>query len=150
MATPDWAAVSKRSDSLILSGAPYELRNAVVNGTTQRVYAHAARSLNDIYRRALTMGEAVLAADGETTLSYREAFRRAARLRAAFRDRLGVRAGSRVGIALGNSLEYIVSFLAVTSLGATAVQFGVKDIRTISRDAGMLGCTLLICDRLFA
>jgi len=68
-------------------------------------------------RHARERGEAPAIRAGETTISYGELSLCAARLAAALRD-IGISPGDVVAIQLPNVAEYLISYLAITRLGA--------------------------------
>jgi long-chain acyl-CoA synthetase len=103
------------------AGSFFELKDASIDGLSCRIYPRAPRSLNDIYRRALGMGAAPLIVSATGRLSYRQTFEEVARQSAMLRWKLGAGPGVRIGIATRDPVQWIVSFLAVTSAGATAV-----------------------------
>lgn len=84
--------------------------------------------------------------DGSTRLTYRDLEERVARFATGLRSR-GVEAGDGIGIFMANSLEQIVSYLAVQSIGAVAVPINPRlsagELATILTDAE---ATTLICD----
>lgn len=92
-------------------------------------------------RRALQVAphlEAIVDATNRHT--YQELGRDVARARAGM-DAMGVQAGSRVGICMTNSYDWIVVFLASTSLGAIAVpvntRFKSRDMEYAITHSGM-------------
>jgi long-chain acyl-CoA synthetase len=139
------AAAALEKD-LTRAGSLYELVDSTVDGIRCRVYRHGPQSLNDIFRRALAMGDAALAVFEQRRLSYREAFSEAARLAALLRHRYAIGDGKRVAIALPNSAEWIVTFIAVTSLGAAAALIDPADSDRLQHAISISGCSLLIVE----
>lgn len=127
-------------------GAPFELSTIEVNGVTCRVFAQGPTTLAGIYRAALGFAERDLFVYNGQRIGYAEAFGRAAALQDHLRLR-GIGAGSRVAILLHNRPEWMIAFIAITALGASAVLLNSRG--TAAEIAAALDCTdcaLLITD----
>jgi long-chain acyl-CoA synthetase len=84
-------------------------------------FRHAPKTLAGIYCSSNLMLDYPFLVIGEKTYSYGGVLNRAGRLASALRHRAGVRPGVRVALALENGIDWVTSFLAVTSLGGCAV-----------------------------
>jgi long-chain acyl-CoA synthetase len=104
------------------------------------------KTLNDIYRRACCMASATLASWQGRSLTYQDAFVAASRLAEDLREQLTVVSGARIGIALSDPFEWIISFIAVTSLGASAVLLMDGDVDLLDRLSKAARCHLLLAD----
>lgn len=102
-------------------GAPFALVTEDVVGVPMRVLADRPRSLRELLTRTLGFEHRDFLVIGERRIDYREHHARVAALARHLADEHGVRAGDRVAILGANGPEWIVSFFAVTSLGAIAV-----------------------------
>jgi steroid-24-oyl-CoA synthetase len=140
------SAVEQLEQRLISAGSPYELETVQANDDSYRVYRHAPSSLNEVYTRARKMGEAILAVFGERRVSYAEAFSEAALIARMLRTRFAVAPGVRVAIALHNGPEWLSAFLAVTSMGATAVLIDIRNTATILHGLRTTSCKLAIVE----
>jgi long-chain acyl-CoA synthetase len=146
VADPTLSGLSELERRLIQPGSPYELRLLEVDGIEYRSYARGPETLPDIYRRALAMGDATLAISVERRLSYRDAFALAGYLGSRLRSDFAMGPGSRIGIAIHDPCDWIVAFLAVTSLGGTAVLLKRIEPQNITQCLDIAGCALLIVD----
>ena len=102
-------------------GQRFETGTEVVNGVPMTVFVHGPRTLRDIYEHARTRGDAPFLVYEDETWSFAEVMRHVDALAALLVDTYGVRRGDRVAIAMRNYPEWIVSFAAITSVGAISV-----------------------------
>lgn len=107
--------------NLTSPGAPFELVDATVRGTRCRVFKFAPRSLAELYPAARVHDSKVLAVLGDERVTYVEVFARAAGLAEHLRAAEGLQPGEFVGLALANSPDWLVAFIAVSALGAVPV-----------------------------
>lgn len=105
---------------LTAAGAPFELAAHTIGGVVYRVFRHAPGSLRDIYVGARQFGPRPFLVGRDFRVTYAEACGQAAALVRALSDE-GIVKGRRVAIAMANGPEWVISFLAVTAMGATAV-----------------------------
>ncbi|MFQ3201583.1 MAG: long-chain acyl-CoA synthetase [Zhongshania sp.] len=103
------------------TGADFETLTQTLNGVAYDVYKNAPANLRDLYQVCLAYDDKTFLVYQDQRLSFRQTFERAAVLSAAMSKDLGVRKGDRVAIAMRNNPEWILSFMAVTALGAVAV-----------------------------
>jgi len=98
---------------------PFALAAEGVLGRELKVFRHGSRTLADIYRKAQARNSVFLIGDGQA-VSYRALFQRAANHAASLSGK-GIRPGMRIALSVSDDLDWIASFVAVTSLGAVAV-----------------------------
>ena len=103
---------------LTAAGQPYELETKPHYGEPCRVFKNAPESLRALYEAARS-DETFIVYRGER-LSFEETWQQAARL-ATLLAQHGVGKGDRVAISMRNYPEWILAFMAATSLGAIAV-----------------------------
>jgi acyl-CoA synthetase (AMP-forming)/AMP-acid ligase II len=101
-------------------GQPFELIESVVRGARCRIFRHAPHSLAQLYPLAQAHASKVFTVMEGAHLTYAEVFAQAAALAAQLRAR-GVGRGTHVAIAMRNRPEWLVSFIAITALGAVPV-----------------------------
>jgi long-chain acyl-CoA synthetase len=104
---------------LTAPGEPYELVETTARGERVRVFANAPPTLRALYAAARS-DQTFLVYEGER-LTYEETWRAACRLAVALRSDFGVVAGDRVAISMRNYPEWVIAFMAATSIGAIAV-----------------------------
>lgn len=107
--------------ALTAPGAPFEMVTVEIGGTPCRVFGHCPQTLPDLYRQAGRFAERVFTVEDGKYHTFGEVFRKAGQLARNLAQQFDVRQGQRVAIAMQNSTEWIIAFLAVTSLGAVAV-----------------------------
>lgn len=100
-------------------GGPYELREIETHGRRVRSFVHGPQTLRALYESTAS-DKAFIVYDGEV-LSFADCLARAAELGAALVARYGIAKGDRVAIAMRNYPEWIIGFMAATSIGAIAV-----------------------------
>jgi acyl-CoA synthetase (AMP-forming)/AMP-acid ligase II len=116
------AALREIEARLTAPGAPFEIVEEDVFGAPIRVFKERMPSLRALLSASVAHGDAeYLVCDDGRRISYAENLRRVAKLAAALRDQFGVRPGDRVAILAANCPEWIETFWATVSLGATAV-----------------------------
>ncbi len=129
-------------------GQRYELVDAVIDGVPRRVFANLPPSLRELFGSLRSRdGDQCLLAYEDERHTIADVVGQIDQLAAALVDRYGVRRGDRVAIAMRNYPEWVVSFAAVTSIGAVAVCFNAwwvaDEMRYGLEDSG---ATLLIAD----
>ncbi len=118
-------ALARIEADLTAPGGMFEIVDDVVLGEQMPVFANRLRSLRDAVVSSIDFGDAeyLIFSDGDArrVVTFREHARAVASVAAALRDRCGVGPGDRVAILAANCPEWIVTFWAAVSLGATAV-----------------------------
>jgi long-chain acyl-CoA synthetase len=102
-------------------GGPFEMDEALVRGQKLRVFRRTPPSLRALFEAARARGDAPFLVYEDEVWSFARVMEQADALGALLAGRLGVAPGDRVAIAMRNYPEWIVSFAAITSIGAVAV-----------------------------
>lgn len=127
-------------------GGPFELVSTTADGVSYKVFRHGPKSLAHIYDRAQEFGPRPFLVGSNFTFTYAEAFSKAAALVLAISG-AGVLRRQRVAIAMANSPEWVIGFIAVTAMGATAVlvncRGSAEELLSALTDTE---CTALIAD----
>ena len=100
-------------------GAPYELRTVDTERGPHRIFAAAPPSLRELAESARSDAEYLVYGDERYTFD--EAYRRAAAIAHVLVHDCGVIPGDRVAISMRNYPEWVLGFIAATSVGAVAV-----------------------------
>jgi acyl-CoA synthetase (AMP-forming)/AMP-acid ligase II len=108
-------------DQLTAPGAPFELAMEEVLGETMPVFASRPGSLRSLLEATRAHDDRDFLVCGPRRMSYGEHRERVAQLARGLSEKYGIRPGDRVAILGANSPEWILTFWAVTSLGAIAV-----------------------------
>lgn len=98
------------------AGAPFELVDIQVAGVAMRGFRRAEASLDSLFASFDLHGEKPFIVEDGRRLTYAETAAAASRL-AVELGRRGMRAGDRVAIAMRNSAEWMVGFLAIVATG---------------------------------
>ncbi|HEY4333827.1 MAG TPA: AMP-binding protein, partial [Ilumatobacteraceae bacterium] len=104
---------------LCVAGGPFEIGDAVVNGVSQRVFVNAPPNLGVLFQ--LAPGDAPFIVYEGETYTFADVRSSFAALGAALVERYGIAKGDRVAVAMRNFPEWIISFAAITSIGAISV-----------------------------
>lgn len=100
-------------------GTPYELQPVDTPNGPLPVFVNAPATLGRLYADAVS--EAPFLVYGDERLSFADAYAAAARIGHLLVHELGVRPGDRVAISMRNYPEWMLAFMAATSVGAIAV-----------------------------
>lgn len=117
-------------------GQDYELETTEMYGRTVRTFKNGPATLREHYEAACS-DETFLVYDDER-YSFTQAHEKAGLFAAILQQEYGIEKGDRVAISMRNYPEWVLSFMAVTSMGAIAVAmnslwtpdemaFGLKD-----------------------
>ncbi|MBB6171504.1 long-chain acyl-CoA synthetase [Nocardiopsis mwathae] len=112
------AAVTAR---MLVSGSPFEIEIADVNGTATRVWKHTPPHLRAVLEAAGEHGDAPALVYERERMTHAEFQRAAATLARRLAEDNAVAKGDRVAIAMRNHPEWVIAFFAATSIGAIAV-----------------------------
>ncbi len=127
------------------AGGPLEVGDAIINGAHQRVFVKAPPNLGFLFQ--LAPADATFIVYEDETYTFGEVRERYAALGAALVERYGVRKGDRVAVAMRNFPEWIISFAAITSIGAISVSMNswwTEDEMSFALEDS--GATVLIAD----
>lgn len=102
-------------------GAPFEIEEIRLNGNACKVFRRAPTTLLQVLAAAQQFSDREFIVYEGLRLTYAETFARAAALAAAIGEQIEARKGSRIAIVMHNRPEWIISFIAILSRGATAV-----------------------------
>lgn len=100
----------------------YAIETVNVKGIPHQCFTHRFKSLPALFSKATaTYGEKPFLVDGERCLTFRETEKKVFHFAALLSAGYGIQKGSHVGLLMGNSDTFIISFLGIQELGATAV-----------------------------
>ena len=123
---------------LTAPGQPFELESVDVYGRRCRGFVHAPPTLRDLYRDARSELPFIVYED--ECITFAQAWDRAAQIADLLRRECGVRKGDRVAISMRNYPEWILCFMAATSVGCVAVAlnsfWGPDEMAYGLRDSG--------------
>ncbi len=102
-------------------GQIFEVAPATIGGVEYRAFRYAPPTLRDLLAPARAYGEKTFLVYEAERWSFAEVMARADALAALLAEGYGVRRGDRVAIGMRNYPEWVVSFAAITSIGAISV-----------------------------
>ena len=135
------------AERLIGPGKAWEIEKVTVRGREQDVFKGAARNLAGIYRQGMEFAERTMIVHGADSFTYGEGFARAAALAKALRETYGVGKGTMVAVVMANRPEWILSLIAISSLGAVAALVNRRGVaEEMLRAIATAGASLAILD----
>ena len=117
--TPKYATRAEAIAALTAPGQFYELEQMTIRGRSLRVFKNAPASLRELFADAVS--DKTFIVYETDRLTFAEAWARAGRIGGLLVRDYGVQPGDRVAISMRNYPEWILAFMAVTSIGAIAV-----------------------------
>ena len=133
---------------LTAPGAPFEFQTVEVAGVSCRVFKQTPACLSTLFENLEAFADMTMVVYEGRRLSYADVTTQAATLAAHLAKEHNIGRGSHVAIAMRNSPEWIVSFIAVTSLGAVAVLINSHSkADEITYCLTSTDCTLALCDQ---
>ncbi len=111
-----------RAEAIALAtapGQPYELVEQEINGQICRVFAAAPPSLRELFE--LTRSDEIFYVYEGERYSFNQVYQHAAAVADALVRTYGIRSGDRVAISMRNYPEWVIAFMAITSIGGIAV-----------------------------
>ncbi len=132
---------------MLAEGDEYELETILVGGRPRQVFKGMPRNLAQLYRSGMRYPDRTGVIDGDRRLTYGELFARAAALAKYLGDEKGVGKGDVVAVVTINRIEWIVSTLAITSLGAIAASINSRGAgEEMLRAMDLVECKLAIAE----
>jgi acyl-CoA synthetase (AMP-forming)/AMP-acid ligase II len=119
---PDTTTPATSIDAqLQAAGGPFEIAEIELNGAACRVFRRAPTTLGQVFAAARQFADKEFIVYNDQRLTYAQVFAQAAALAGAIARQVDVRKGSRIAIVMHNRPEWVIGFIAIASLGATAV-----------------------------
>lgn len=124
----------------------FELVDVTIEGVTNRMFKNAPPTMRELFAPARGLHEPFLLYEDEQW-DFDEVMKEADALGYVLVHRYGIGVGDRVGIAMRNLPEWIISFVAILSVGAISVSLNAwwteDELEYAINDAGL---SLLIAD----
>ena len=125
-------------DEVTGPGSWFELEDGVVNGVPMKIFKNAPKALRDVFNPSRESDATYMVYEDEEW-SYKKTHQEADALAYALVHTYGIKPGDRVGISMRNLPEWVVSFTAITGIGAVSVsmnswwteeelEFSLKDV----------------------
>ena len=128
-------------------GAPFEVTSYEIDGITVKGFKQVARSVVEILAPGRTFGDKLFLQYLDDRYTFTEFFQAADRLSVALQSQCGIKKGDRVAIAMRNCPEWVIAFVAIINVGATAVplnSWGKTD--ELHQGLSDSEASLVICD----
>ena len=106
---------------LTAPGQPFATDTVTIDGIEYRNYSTMPANLGEYFKFMLQHGDKDFALYQEERYTFAQAYSLSAAFAAALVERMGVRKGDRVAILSRNNPQWMMAFVAVTSIGAVAV-----------------------------
>ncbi len=108
--------------SLVQESQPFEVIEKEREGVVYKAFAKLPKNLHEMYQTAATnFGDADFIIYKNERHSFSSLYQNAAELACALQEKYQVSAGDRITISMRNYPEWIIAFMAITSLSAIAV-----------------------------
>ena len=116
------AVASTRQEALAIltaPGQPYELETVEIGGRPRRAFKNAPRSLRQMF--AETASDLPFLVYENERMTFAQAWQQASRMAHVMVHEYGIEKGDRVAISMRNYPEWMLAFMAITSIGGIAV-----------------------------
>jgi len=125
---------------LSVPSSPYALEHRLIDGNELTVFAHAPRSLAELYAWSTIHDQRTMMIYEDERYSVAEVRQRSNNLAHHLRNTLGIGKGDRVALAMRNYPEWCFTYAAVTAIGAVVVPLNAwwtgAELRYGLRDSG--------------
>ena len=129
-------------------GSPFELIETPIAGVPCRIFRRGPATLNDLYRKCAQFADREFMVFSASRVTTGEILEQAHVLACFLNEAAGVGFGTRVALVAGNSPHWLISFVAITSVGATAVLLPERSgVAEMARILDIADCTVVIADR---
>lgn len=109
--------------SVTAPGQRFEVATQRIAGRDMPVFVNAPATLRQLFESARSHGDATFLVYEDERWSFADTFERIDALAASLVGSFGIEPGDRVAISMRNLPEWVVSFAAITSIGAVSVSF---------------------------
>ena len=145
---PELVKFEQAVAQLTSAGQMFELNDVEINGYHYRNYAGMPQNLNAYYQFMLMHADKEFAVYLEERYTFAESLQHANEFAAALVDRYGIEKGDRVAILSRNNPQWMMAFMAITSIGAVAVPMnGWWTTEELDYGFEDSGCKLVVADR---
>lgn len=132
---------------LTAEGGPFEFTDVTINNMRCKVFKDTPQCLTSIFSTLTQYAEHDLVVYSGRRLTYQQVLDQAALLSQYLSLNFSIAKGSRVAIAMRNTPEWLVAFLAVTSLGAIPVLINSRGVADeMAYCITLTRCSLVLTD----
>ncbi len=146
--TTELAKIDRAVAELTAAGQPFALDTVEINGVLYRNYAAMPADLCEYSRAMLRHADKDFLVYRDERYTFGECYQRSAELASALIHTFGIVPGDRVAILSRNNPQWIMSFIAIVSVGAVAVPMNAWwTSEELDYGFGDSGASLAIADR---
>lgn len=146
--TGELERIDRAVAELTAAGQPFALNTLEINGIAYRNYAAMPTDLGEYSRAMLRHADKDFLVYRDERYSFGECYQRSAELANALIHTFGIKPGDRVAILSRNNPQWIMSFIAIVSVGAVAVPMNAWwTSEELDYGLGDSGARLAIADR---
>lgn len=133
---------------LSATGQDFELKEQIINGKPCRVFVNAPKTVRELFEHSQKFAEFDYLVYEAERLTYADTYREVAKLAQALREDYGIKKGDRVAIGMRNYPEWVIAFMAITSIGGIAVCLNALwTAEEMVYGVELTGAKLIIADR---
>jgi len=145
---PDLLKFDEIVAGLTAPGQPFAVTEASVNGVPFRHYSAVPASLGEYFLTMQGHADKEFAVYRQERYTFADTYRHSAAFGAALMSKYGVCKGDRVAILSRNNPQWLMAFIAVTSIGAVAVPMNAWwTTEELDYGLGDCGARVVVADR---
>jgi acyl-CoA synthetase (AMP-forming)/AMP-acid ligase II len=101
--------------------SPFATAQIDIHGVQHQVFSNAPKNLREMFTTCMDQGDLPFLVCGDDRFSFAETYTQAAQLAHALHTDLGIKKGDRVALVMRNYPEWVMSYMALTAIGAVCV-----------------------------
>lgn len=129
-------------------GTPFEFVEKTINGNPCRVFKNAPLTVRALFEHSQKFADHDYLVYEDERLTYAQTYSKVSKLAWVLKEDCGIGKGDRVSIAMRNYPEWIIAFMAITSIGGIAVCVNALwNAEELIYGIELTGSKLIIADR---
>lgn len=113
--------MDKLLETLTSPGSMYEVENKIVDGIEYPLFKNLPENLNSLYQMGQQFSELPFLIRNDETLTFNETLIKVEKLAKILINDFGLKKNDRVGLAMRNSPQWCIAFMAITVAGGVVV-----------------------------
>lgn len=143
--------IPSRAEAISKLSAPgqnFELVEQIIDGKPCRVFVNAPKTIRELFEHSQKFAGFDYLVYEDQRFTYADTYAEVAKLALALREDFGIKKGDRVAIGMRNYPEWIIAFMAITSIGGIAVCLNAMwNAEEMVYGVELTGAKLIIADR---
>jgi long-chain acyl-CoA synthetase len=136
------------STRLIKRGSPFELQEVIINGIKYKVYPRSPQTLQDVFIKTSSFGQAEFIVSGNERLNFRHSLDQANTFSRILQERYGIVKNQKVALFMSNGAEWIIAFMAISLVGTAAVNIHAdSEPQAVLSALDITNCSLIVADQ---